>query len=100
MTLNPTGEELEQKWWHRLIKVIVIISTIVIGAELLYYVLDCYIVDLDPLTSYDKSCETLAILSIFITIGWFIFWWFIVYKLIIFYIIYGGKKIRAQKRIK
>jgi hypothetical protein len=29
--MYPTKEELESKWWHRLIKVLVIVSTIIVG---------------------------------------------------------------------
>jgi len=99
--MYPASEELEKKWWHRLIKVLVIVSSIIVcilglwgivgskpwcESRLVYFRYEYY-----DCVHYLRFIGQLFLLLLF-AIAWFSFWWFLIYKLVILYIIYGSKR--------
>lgn len=84
-------ENLKNKWWHRLASVLINGSTaLIIGSILWKFIIGGGLTYMLSKNAYG-SIFTFFIFTGSITLGWFIFWESIVYRVII-YIIYGPKK--------
>lgn len=90
--MYPSKEQLESKWWHRLIKVLRWILSIAVLVYCALLSLDDY----DGCNYYLKgeNCNENLLIGLSITIAlavitYFVFW--LVYKKIILYIVFGKK---------
>jgi hypothetical protein len=88
--LIPWQENLDKKWWHRFISIIIYGSTICVAVFLSILVL------IAPDSLFWRSFGSISLFKeigiiILFTFIWFIFWESIVYRIIL-YIVYGKNK--------
>ena len=89
--MYPTGEQLEAKWWHRLMRVLRWVLTIGILVFFAFLSFDGY----DRCLRYKwGGCNENLLIGLLFTLAfalttYFVFW--LIYKKIILYIVFGKK---------